>query len=45
MNFNLSGSAYEKLEKEEMDLLKLMLREKPSDRITAKDALKHAFFG
>jgi hypothetical protein len=45
MNFNLNGSAYEKLEKEEMDLLRSMLREKPSERITAKEALKHAFFG
>jgi hypothetical protein len=44
MNFNLNATAYEKLEKSELELLKMMLKEKPSERITAADALKHSFF-
>mgnify|MGYP002344468024 CR=1 FL=1 len=36
MNFNLNAPVYQKLEKEELELLKKMLAENPSERITAE---------
>ena len=44
MKFDLSTPIYSKLESEELELLKRMLAENPSDRITAIDALKNSFF-
>lgn len=44
MNFNLNAPVYQKLEKEELELLKKMLAENPSERITAEQALKHTYF-
>ncbi len=44
MNFNLKTSAYEKLDKEEYELLNRMLAAKPSERITAVEALGHPYF-
>jgi hypothetical protein len=35
MNFNLRTAVYDKLEKEEYELLKKMLAAKPDERITA----------
>lgn len=44
MNFNLRTAAYEKLDKEDYDLLRKMLIAKPDERITAAEALRHPFF-
>lgn len=44
MNFNLNTPAYEKVDKEDYDLLKRMLSEKPEERITASEALRHPYF-
>lgn len=45
MNFNLNAPVYQKLEKEELELLKKMLVENPQERITAEEALNHPYFG
>lgn len=44
MNFNLNAPVYQKLEKEELELLKKMLAENPQERITAEEALNHPYF-
>ena len=45
MDFDLSHEKYRKIKPCSMDLLKMMLIADPLQRITAKEALKHEFFG
>lgn len=44
MNFNLKTSVYEKLDKEEYELLNRMLAANPNERISAIEALRHSYF-
>lgn len=43
-NIDLSGDDYKKVGDEALDLLGLMLKKKPTERITADQALNHPYF-
>ena len=43
-NIDLSGEEYKKIEEDALDLLSMMLKKKPSDRITADQAIAHQYF-
>lgn len=43
-NIDLSSEEYRKLEPDTLDLLSKMLKRKPTERITAEQALVHPFF-
>lgn len=43
-NVDLSGEDYKKVGVEALDLLVMMLKKKPTERITAEQALAHPYF-
>lgn len=43
-NIDLSGEEYKKVGEDALDLLSMMLKKKPTDRITADQAIAHHYF-
>lgn len=43
-NIDLSGDDYKKIGEEALDLLSMMLKKKPNERITADQAINHQYF-
>lgn len=44
-NIDLSGEEYKKAGEDALDLLQMMLKKKPTERITAEQAVNHPYFG
>lgn len=44
-NIDLSGEEYKKAGEDALDLLQMMLKKKPIERITAEQAVNHPYFG